>query len=89
MTLDLRATICDACALARVIVVKEPEDEDDLPETTVACDAFPDGIPDGIIFGGFDHRNRYPDDHGIRFVLDPGQRGALAYYEAEQSLPGQ
>lgn len=37
-----------------------------------ACDAFPDGIPEDIILGEFDHSNPYPDadnpqDNGIRF----------------------
>lgn len=30
------------------------------------CKAFPDGIPDKILFG-YDHRKPYPGDGGIRY----------------------
>lgn len=35
-----------------------------------ACAAFPDGIPQKIINGRFDHRKPYPGDHGIRYQED-------------------
>lgn len=35
------------------------------------CSAFPDGIPDAILVGGYDHRNPFPGDGGARFVRDP------------------
>jgi len=31
------------------------------------CAAFPDGIPDAIIFGDHDHHKPYKDDNGIQF----------------------
>lgn len=38
-----------------------------------ACPAFPAGIPDEILYRGFDHRNPYPQgDNGIRFVPRAG-----------------
>lgn len=32
-----------------------------------ACDAFPDGIPDEIRRGDFDHRDKFEGDNGIRW----------------------
>jgi len=43
---------CDLCKHAR---------END------TCDAFPDGIPEAILTGDFDHTTPYPGDHGIQF----------------------
>ena len=34
------------------------------------CEAFPKGIPHGLIEGLFDHRNPHPDDRGIQFELN-------------------
>lgn len=31
------------------------------------CAAFPDGIPDEILVGDFNHTEPYPGDRGIRF----------------------
>jgi len=34
----------------------------------IACDAFPEEIPDDILDGGeFDHTKPFPGDNGIRF----------------------
>ena len=35
-----------------------------------SCEAFPSGIPDEINRVGFDHREPYEGDGGIRFELD-------------------
>lgn len=37
-----------------------------------SCDAFPNGIPDPIVFNQADHRDEYRGDHGLRFdPIDP------------------
>ena len=35
--------------------------------TDYTCKAFPDGIPDKILFGKVDHTKPYNGDHGIQF----------------------
>lgn len=42
------------------------------------CEAYPDGIPEAIISQGADHRNPQPGDHGIRFLMKPGEEAAFA-----------
>jgi len=39
------------------------------PEVDFAntCDAFPERIPNEIIFNQFDHHNPYPGDHGLQY----------------------
>lgn len=50
------------------------------------CDAYPDGIPDEILFGGFDHRKpfggeRKKDGKPRLFKLNPEKRERLVAYE--------
>lgn len=33
----------------------------------MACDAYPDGIPDAILEGEVDHHKPYEGDHGVQF----------------------
>jgi hypothetical protein len=46
-----------------------------------SCAAFPDGIPEAILGDGFDHRDPYPGDGGIRYQLNPDKEGLLEAYE--------
>lgn len=38
---------------------------------TFTCMAFPDGIPEEIISGNFDHTAEYDGDRGLRYIKDP------------------
>jgi len=35
------------------------------------CAAFPDGIPNEILFGEVKHTEEYPGDNGIQYELNP------------------
>jgi hypothetical protein len=48
-----------------------------LKEGTICCAAFPEGIPDDILFALRDHREPYEGDHGIRFELKPGEEAGF------------
>ena len=37
------------------------------PGQGMKCEAFPQGIPDAILFSKTNHREPYPGDHGIQF----------------------
>jgi hypothetical protein len=71
--------ICEACSRLRALD----------PETGMghACDAFPAGIPDAIYLDGYDHRDPYPGDGGIRFLLDPAELKILQVYEEVTKPP--
>ena len=48
------------------------------------CDAFPAGIPQGIIDGEVDHREPVAGDRGIRFLAErPGRSGGSGAQAAQ------
>lgn len=50
------------------------DDEEITEATENTCVAFPDKIPEAIIFTcQHDHRKPYPGDNGIRFEAKPGE----------------
>lgn len=53
--------ICFSCALLA-------PDDDEVADGQLRCSAFPDGVPDEIANGSFDHRKKYPGDGGLRWV---------------------
>src|SRR4051812_16133125 len=77
------ATICAACT--RLKITSNPDQDGRSPYTTFIrfCAAFPDGIPDDIDLGGFDHRLPYPGDQGLRFEFEEGKKILLDGYERE------
>lgn len=40
---------------------------------TMNCQAYPDRIPDDIIFSRVDHRKPYAGDHDLQFEQDPSK----------------
>ena len=53
---------------------------------TGTCDAFPDGIPLEIYAGGFDHRQKFVGDNGVRFKPVTEEEGVLAVSMIEGNL---
>lgn len=61
------------------------------PAGGFACTAFPAGIPDEIYPGGFDHRQPFPGDGGVRWEMstEEGATARLRAYEASLGVnPG-
>lgn len=52
------------------------------------CAAFPQGIPDEIFVQGFDHRELFEGDQGIRWTFRRGARALLDAYEQSRALRG-
>jgi hypothetical protein len=77
---QLRPNLCVACTHRKQLIT--------LPGTNrvSTCDAFPDGIPVGILDGSFDHRLPHPNDGGVRFSMEPWGEPYVKAYEA--SLEG-
>lgn len=67
--------ICDAC-------VHKGQETGEREDSPPACTAFKGGIPLDIWEGEFDHRDPHKDDHGVRFVLKPGERDVLELWES-------
>ena len=72
------ATLCVSCARYR-------GDE--------TCEAFPDGVPGAILWGGADHRNPWPGDNGKTYQVQEGLEDLLDGYEqvraVQEELDGQ
>jgi hypothetical protein len=47
------------------------------------CKAFPEGIPDIIIYSFYNHRQPYPSDNGIRFQFNPEKEEFRSRIEQE------
>ena len=50
------------------------------------CDAFPDGIPTKIFVDGFDHRQEFAGDNGVRFEPVTEEEGSVAVRMIEDNL---
>jgi len=73
---DVPMPICMACAHLQESSGTSIFDPTSFP----LCSAYPEGIPDAIFPGGYDHRQSYSGDQGIRFLLAPGKDRLLLSY---------
>jgi hypothetical protein len=74
-----RPSICDACALVQK--KSNPDSQSSVDRWIPYCAAFPERVPNEIYLGGFDHRNEFPGDQGIRFQMRDGGERSLAAFE--------
>jgi hypothetical protein len=44
----------------------------DVDEEIETCDAFPDGIPDDVLFGDRPHTKPIAGDNGLQYEPEPG-----------------
>ncbi|WP_131736233.1 hypothetical protein [Actinomadura roseirufa] len=77
-------SICDACARLRQRA--DPEALTSAGAWIPYCDAFPERVPGEIYVGGFDHRQPYEGDDGVRFEMRQGGERVLNAYEAFRAL---
>jgi hypothetical protein len=43
----------------------------------LTCAAYPEGIPEAILTGEFDHAEEYPGDSGVRYEPAPPDEGPI------------
>lgn len=51
----------------RCLHLHDQADAFDTEDGAWTCDAFPEGIPEGILFGEIDHTQPVEGDHGIQY----------------------